>query len=315
MQYQFNAQQYEPSMGFDVWPDGWVPVILSAAEPRETNGEAGKGGQLGLSLQAIDGPLKGKQAYLGLNLWHPNQQTVEIAQRTLSAIVHVTLGANQNRFTFNDPTEMLNIPFLILAQRQKDNDQRNEFRQFRDIRGNDPKGAPPASPLKMAGAMLGAPHVPGAGGGPPGGFAPPPQGFAPPGAPPAFTPPGAPQGGPPPQGQPPYNAPAFQPPQGFTPPPAPAGFAPPQGQPQWQAPQGAPGGPPQGQPQWQQPGALAAPQQQPQPQWQPPGAPQGAPPGPPQQQQWQAPPQQGGQPQWAPPAGAPPAAPSWQRPA
>lgn len=267
MQLGFNAQQHDPSMGFDPWPDGWVPVIITASDGKPTSTG---GGMLGLTLQAVDGPLKGKTAFLGLNLWHANPQTVEIANKVMSAITYVTIGVNKGTLQFNATEELHNIPFLVLASRQKDDPTRNEFRQFRDIRGNDPKGQPPATTLVLAGAggPTGAPQQP------PGGFAPPAQGFTPPGGQPAPQPAGnAGWGATPPQQQPPQGfappqqqqpAPAFQPPQQQQPqpafqPPAGGGFAPPQGQPQQQT--------------FQPP--VGAPQQQQQPSWAPPagGAP------------------------------------------
>jgi hypothetical protein len=261
----FNAQQYEPTMGMEAWPEGWVPVIIASADAKTTSSG---GGMLGLVLQAVDGPLRGKQQFLGLNLWHSNPNTVEIANKTLSAITYVTLGANKGTLAFNDTSELCNIPFYVLSQRQKDDPSRNEFRQFRDIRMNDPKGNPPASPLTMAGM------APGGGAPAPGGpapFAAPPQGGpAPaPGAPAPFAPPGAPAPAPAP-------APAFAPPPPQQPP---APFAPPQ-QPQAPAPAFAP-------PPAQAPAPAFAPPQQPQQQ--------------PQQQQqggWAPPPAQAPAPAW-----------------
>jgi hypothetical protein len=231
---------------------------------------------LGLTLQAIDGPLKGKTAFLGLNLWHSNPQTVEIANKVLSAITYVTIGANKGTIQFNDTSELHNIPFMVLASRQKDDPTRNEFRQFRDIRGNDPKGQPPATALQMAGAG-------GPGGAPQGGpaFAPPPQQAQQP--PQAFQPPPGPQA-----------APAFQPPPnggGFQPPPNP------------QMPPQQPNGWPQ---QAQQP-----PQQQ-QSQFAPPPGPGGFAPPPQQAPAFNAPqPQQAPAPSWAPPTGSGAPAPAW----
>lgn len=297
MQLTFDANQYEPSTGFDAWPDGWVPVVITNIEPKETKGQNGAtGGMLGITIQAIDGPLKGKSAYFGCNLWNPNPQTVEIANKFMSALVRVTIGVNQGRLQFNSPDEMKNIPFYILAQRQKDNPDRNNFNVVRDIRGNDAKGQPPSSALVMAGTSLGMPTgaaPPPPGFGPPAGGPPPPPQFAAPGAPPAQAP-----GGWAPPGAPAPLAPApGAPPAGWVPPGQPAAppayAAPPAQPPAYAAPPAAPGG-------WAPPATPGAPPAAPGG-WAPPGAPpaQAAPPaGPPQQ--WAPPPTGAPVPAWGP---------------
>lgn len=271
-QFQFNAAQYEPSTGLSPWVDGWHPVILTSVEPKGNQG--GQSGRLECVIQAIDGPHKGQNQRFGLNLWHESAQTVEIANRFLSALIYVTLGVNQGRLTINNDTnELCNIPFLIQASRQKDNQNMNDFKAVKDIRGGDPKtgnGAGQVAPVQ----------APPAGGG----FAPPAGGpqFAPPpatGGPASFAPPQQqPQFAPPPQQQ------QFAPPPATAPAPAAGGWAPPPA-----------GGAPAPAPQQQQ--QFAPPPQQQQQQFAPPGgAPAGggwAPPGgaPAQQQA----------PSWAPP--------------
>lgn len=140
-QYQFNALQYEP-MGPAVenWPDGWVLVVAKTTEMKPNQG--GNTGRLSIQVEALEGPMKGKQHYIGLNLFHDNPQTVEIANRQLTSIVHVTLGANKNQFNFNDTNEICGYPFYALVANKTDdkNVTRTNFVGFRDQRGNEPKG-------------------------------------------------------------------------------------------------------------------------------------------------------------------------------
>lgn len=254
MSFTFDASQYDPSVGIDPYPAGWNPVVIVGHKPSAN--AKGNGGHLKLELKHQQ---TGKPAFIQLNLWHSESaQAVDIANKELSAIVHVTLGATQGRLNFNDPSELYNIPFQI--NNVPDEQGRNNFKGYRDAQGRDPKGG-------NAGQPSGQPSGPGM-----------PQGQPPAGMPPAQTPPPMQQ---PPQGQP---AQQWGPPQGQTPPPA---QTPPQ-----QAPAQQPGwGAPQGQPQQQQAPAQQPPAQQPQqpapgnwgpPQGQPQGQPTSAPWGPPQ---------------------------------
>lgn len=255
----FNAAQYEPAMAMEKWPDGWHDLVIINTDGKPT--ATGNGGKLQLLCQGISGAVAGKQTIINLNLWNTNPQAVEIANREMSAIVHVTLGANQGRLTFNDTNELCNIPFKALFATQKDDARYNNVIAYADQRGNDPKGRP-----VNTGQATGAPT-----GQPASQFQQPPAGQPP-------------QGWAPPQQQPnPAGQPAQAPNQW-----APPGAAPqaPQGQPQpsWAGP--GVGGAPQGNgaaPGWAQPGQqpMQPPQGQPAPQqWQQPGpgpAPNGAP--------------------------------------
>jgi hypothetical protein len=249
-QFTFNAAQYEPATGLPLWIDGWHPVVLTSIEPKENNtpdpATGQKTGRLECTIQAIDGPHKGQTQRFGLNLWHSSAQTVEIANRFMSALIYVTIGFHQNRLTINQDTqELCNIPFLIQASRQKDNPNMNDFRAVKDIQGGDPKTGAGRGTIQI----VQAPPTPAGGAGPsfqtpPGGpqFAPPPAaggpapvqqpGFGAPQQQPAFAAP--PAGGPAPAPAaggwaPPNGAPAGAPPAGGWAPPQAGGFAPPAG--------------------------------------------------------------------------------------
>lgn len=84
----FDATQVEPSAGFEVIPAGKYHVQIVNSEMRET--KAGTGNMLWLEMSIMDGPHANKRLFDRLNLVNPNQQAVEIAQRTLSAICHAT---------------------------------------------------------------------------------------------------------------------------------------------------------------------------------------------------------------------------------
>ena len=82
----FDASAVEPAAPFELLPPGRYSVQIVQSEMRATR--AGNGQYLWLEMDVIDGPHQGRKIWDQLNLVNPNQQTVEIAQRTLSAICH-----------------------------------------------------------------------------------------------------------------------------------------------------------------------------------------------------------------------------------
>lgn len=80
----FNAAEVEPNEGFTPIPAGEYDVIIVGSEVKPTANGTGK--YLRLTLQVLTGPCQNRQLFENLNLWNPNQQTVDIAKGTLSAI-------------------------------------------------------------------------------------------------------------------------------------------------------------------------------------------------------------------------------------
>jgi hypothetical protein len=269
----FRSAGIDPTLGFEVLPAGWYPSRIVKSEQKPTN--ANDGYYLQLEHEILDGPHRGKVVVNRLNLWNQNQSAVEMANKTMAAICHVT-GVHD----VQDSAQLHGIPFMInvavVPRKDAPGQNSNNVIGYKDMQGNEPGKGQHAGP-----AM--APQQPQA---QQGGF---------PGQPPQ------PQPQPQPQPGQPWGAGAqpqpAAPPQGFPQQPAPQ----PAPQPQWQP--GAP--PPQAapQPQWQggAPGAAPAPAPAPQPAWTPPQqgqpAPQGQPAAAPQ---WQ----QGGQPAGPAPWGA-----------
>lgn len=221
----FDAQQYDPTQGVGSLPIGKHPVIVESSEVKAN--KANDGGYLQLNLRIIDGPQQGTTGAYRLNLYHSNQQTVEIAHRQLSAICHV-IGV----FQVTDSSQLHNLPFLIEVGPQKNDPQYTEVKKVFDMNGNEPgkagAGAPAAQPQQQqpqgqpngawGGAPQGQPQQP-AGGAAWGGQQQPaqqpaqqPQGGAAWGGQPAQNP--APQGGQPAWGGQPAQQPAQQQPQG-----------------------------------------------------------------------------------------------------
>jgi Protein of unknown function (DUF669) len=84
----FNANNYEPSAPMEVVPSGNYPVRISATEIKQT--KSGTGKYLQLTLDIVDGQYRNRKLFDRLNLWNPNSQAVDIANKTLSAICHAT---------------------------------------------------------------------------------------------------------------------------------------------------------------------------------------------------------------------------------
>jgi len=141
----FNAQQYDPTQSAGSLPIGRHPVIIESSEVKAN--KANDGGYLQLNLRIIDGPQQGTVGAYRLNLYHTNQQTVEIAHKQLSAICHV-LGV----FQVTDSSQLHNLPFFVEVGPQKSDPQYTEVKKVYDMNGNEPgkagAPAPAAAPVQ-----------------------------------------------------------------------------------------------------------------------------------------------------------------------
>lgn len=84
----FDATSVDPTTAYELLPAGKYRAQIVESEMRVTKN--GMGQFLWLMLDILDGEHKGKKIFDQLNLVNPNPTTVEIAQRTLSAICHAT---------------------------------------------------------------------------------------------------------------------------------------------------------------------------------------------------------------------------------
>ena len=102
----FDATGIEPTTGYDVLPAGKYRAQIVESEMRVTRN--GMGQFLWLMLDILEGEQKGRKIFDQLNLVNPNPTTVEIAQRTLSAICHAT-----GKMHVSDSEELHLIPMTI----------------------------------------------------------------------------------------------------------------------------------------------------------------------------------------------------------
>ena len=95
-----------PPPPYELLPAGKYRAQIVESEMRVTKN--GMGQFLWLMLDILDGQHKGRKIFDQLNLVNPNPTTVEIAQRTLSAICHAT-----GRMHVSDSEELHLIPMTI----------------------------------------------------------------------------------------------------------------------------------------------------------------------------------------------------------
>lgn len=146
LQTEFDATKFEPAQGTPQLPVGKHPVVITGSEVKAN--KENTGGYLQLDLQIIDGPAKGQTGPYRLNLYHSNQQTVEIAHRQLSAICHV-IGV----YRVQDTQQLHNIPFIAEVALQKDKEAAEkgytQVVRVYDRNGNEPgKAGEPAQPAQ-----------------------------------------------------------------------------------------------------------------------------------------------------------------------
>ena len=144
-QLNFDASKVSPAMPMSQLPvsgpEG-LPVIITESELKENANK--DGGYLQLSLQVIDGEHKGCTGPYRLNIFHPNQQTVNIAYSQLSAICHVI-----NEFNIADSSQLHNKPFKVIVGLQKgENGTEKGYTEVKSVLASDgsaPGKAKPAS--------------------------------------------------------------------------------------------------------------------------------------------------------------------------
>lgn len=132
----FNPNNFDPTQGSSMLPVGKLLVVATSSEVKPTSD--GNNGYLQYNLEVIDGDHKGASGAYRLNLYHSNQQTVEIANRQFSALCHVTgqMGVVE------DSAQLHNIPFIIDVQKQTKGEGAEkgytEVKRVFDANGNEP---------------------------------------------------------------------------------------------------------------------------------------------------------------------------------
>ena len=141
----FDATQVDPSSTFDpVPPDDYlVQVINSEMKPTKD----GQGQYLQLEMDILDGEYQGRKVFDRLNLLNNNPQTVEIAQRTLSAICHATGVLN-----VQDSEQLHFIPMIVkvvVKPAQGQYSASNEVKGYKPVNGGQQQGGGAPAPQQQ----------------------------------------------------------------------------------------------------------------------------------------------------------------------
>lgn len=149
----FDATGIEPTTGYDVLPAGKYRAQIVESEMRVTRN--GMGQFLWLMLDIIEGQYQGRKLFDQLNLVNSNPQTVEIAQRTLSAICHAT-----GKLQVNDSVDLHLVPMTIQVGVKPPKDGYSEKNTIRYLVPE--KTTPVAPAYQAAPAVSQAPAAPAA---------------------------------------------------------------------------------------------------------------------------------------------------------
>ena len=147
----FDASTIAPREDFTPLPAGEYRVVIVDSDMKPTKKNDGQ--YLEVSYEVIEGEYKGRKLWSRHNLDNPNQKTVEIAQRELSAICHA-VGILQPR----DSQQLHNKPLSVRVEfipadgfkQQKDG---NEIKAWKAVEGGAQTSAPQhPAPVAATGA-------------------------------------------------------------------------------------------------------------------------------------------------------------------
>lgn len=144
----FDASQVDPAQVYETLPPGKYIAQIVSSEMKQTRD--GSGEFLALKLQIIGGEYDGRPLFDNLNLSNPNSQTVDIAQRTLSAICHAV-----GRLNIEDSEQLhfqaMEVSVIVETDKRDDALPSAERRRQNRIRGY--AAAPGSTPGQAQMAM------------------------------------------------------------------------------------------------------------------------------------------------------------------
>jgi len=137
----FNANEVEPSVGFEAIPAGKYTALISDSDLKTTKSGTGKYLQLEFEIQG--GEYHGRKLWSRLNIENPNANAVRMARADLSAICRAV-----NVLTPRDSVELHNLPMVITVRCRKNDDGEitNEIKGYEPRPGVASAPAPAAAP-------------------------------------------------------------------------------------------------------------------------------------------------------------------------
>lgn len=142
-----NLNGYDATNGatmgsFDALPAGdYLAAIASSEVKPSKNGS----NYLNLKFQVLDGEFSGRTFFTIINLWHPNAQTKEIAQRELNSICHAV-----GKLRINDSAELHGVPMRVKLTVEKSDQYADQNR----VKGYKPANEAPAAHVATNGAAV-----------------------------------------------------------------------------------------------------------------------------------------------------------------
>jgi hypothetical protein len=122
----FDASGVEPAAPMELLPPGRYVAQIVQSEMQPT--KAGDGQLLKLVFEVLEGPSARRKIFDQLNLVNRNEQTVEIAQRTLSAICHAV-----GQVHVSDSEQLHFKPLIVTLKVQPaGNDKYGVYREARN---------------------------------------------------------------------------------------------------------------------------------------------------------------------------------------
>ena len=153
----YNPNEHEASQDFSPLPSGEYPVMIIDSDIKPT--KRGDGSYLELTMQVIDGPMKGRLAWARLNIDNPSAKAVEIANRELKSICEAIGQVEQ----VTDSTVLHNRPMVarieyVKADGVKTQKDSNEVKAYKKLEGFAPgPAANTAAPVAQGAAAPAAP--------------------------------------------------------------------------------------------------------------------------------------------------------------
>lgn len=149
----YDANQHEPSKGFEPLPVGDYKVVMVESEKAANKKQTGF--FLKTKFQVLDGPFANRILFHYFNLWNPNDKAAAIARGEMSALCRA-VGV----MVPGDSVKLHNLPLLVSVKIEKrdDNDElANRITAFKSIRS-----AATTAPAATFGGGVPGPSVPGA---------------------------------------------------------------------------------------------------------------------------------------------------------
>lgn len=121
----FDANDVEPSVGFEAIPAGKYTAIITDSDLKST--KSGTGKYLWLEFEVQGGEYHGRKLWNRLNIENPNPNAVRMARSDLSAICRAV-----NVLTPRDSVELHNLPLMVTVRCRKNDDgeMTNEIKSY-----------------------------------------------------------------------------------------------------------------------------------------------------------------------------------------